>query len=70
MSGVLPLPLTAFEQYFVTDDRPGYRMTFVIDQTFDGEIDREAFEVGLSQASQRNPLLNALCERARWGRVR
>ena len=68
MSASLPIPVTAFEKYFLTDDRPGYRMAFVVDHTFEGEIDREAFEVALETASGRHPLLNALLENRGWGK--
>ena len=47
MSSVLPLPLAPIEEYLLLDDRPGHRMTFLVEQTFDGEIDRDAFEIGL-----------------------
>lgn len=65
MSGVLPLPLAPFEEFMLVDDRPGYRVTFLVEQTFDGEIDRDAFEIGVSEASQRHPLLCAFVKR-RW----
>lgn len=66
MSEVLPLRLAPFEEYFLVDDRPGYRMTFAVELTFDGEMNRAAFEAGLTAALTRHPLLNALCERRRW----
>lgn len=65
MSDVFPLPLAAFEEYLLLDDRPGYRMTYLVEQTFDGEIDRAAFDVGVAEASRRHPLLNAFVKR-RW----
>lgn len=65
MSGVLPLSLAPFEEFMLVDDRPGYRMTFLVEQTFDGEIDRDAFEIGVTEASQRHPLLCAFVKR-RW----
>lgn len=49
MSSVLPLPLVPFEEYLLLDDRPGYRMTFLVDQSFDGEIDRDAFDIGVTE---------------------
>lgn len=69
MTNVLPLRVTPFEEYFLTDDRPGYRMSFVVELTFDGEIDREAFEASLAEATLRHPLFQALIERRRWGRL-
>lgn len=65
MSAVLPLSLAPFEEYMLVDDRPGYRMTFLVEQTFDGEINRDAFEIGVTEASRRHPLLCALVQR-RW----
>src|SRR5687768_16170172 len=65
MSDVLPLPLAPFEEFMLVDDRPGYRMTVLVEQTFDGEIDRDAFEIGVTEASQRHPLLCAFVKR-RW----
>jgi hypothetical protein len=47
------------------DDRPGYRMTFLVEQSFDGEINRAAFDIGVAEASRRHPLLNAFVKR-RW----
>ena len=68
MSSVLPLPLAPFEEYLLLDDRPGYRMTFLVDQSFDGEIDRDAFDRGVTEASRRHPLLNAFVKRRWYGR--
>jgi hypothetical protein len=68
MSSVLPLPLVLFEEYLLLDDRPGYRMTFLVDQSFDGEIDRDAFDIGVTEASRRHPLLNAFVKRRWYGR--
>lgn len=63
MSDVLPLPLTPYEEYMLLDDRPGYRMEFLVEQSFEGEIDRPAFEAGIADALRRHPLLNAHIER-------
>lgn len=68
MSQILPIRVTSFEKHFLLDDRPGYRMTFTIDHTFEGEIDREAFEASLQHACDRHPLLNSLLERRAFGR--
>lgn len=65
MPDVFPLPLSPFEEYMLLDDRPGYRMTFLVEQSFDGEIDRAAFDAGVVEASQRHPLLRANVRR-RW----
>lgn len=66
MSDVFPLPLTPFEEYLLLDDRPGYRMTFLVEQSFDGEIDRAAFDAGVAAASNRHPLLNAVAQHRRF----
>ncbi len=63
MSNVFPLPLAPIEEYLLLDDRPGYRMTYLVEQTFDGEIDRAAFDVGVAEASRRHPLLRAFVKR-------
>ena len=65
MSDVFPLPLAPFEEYLLVDDRPGYRMTFLVEQTFDGEINRPAFDVGITEASLRHPLLSAVVQKRR-----
>ncbi len=66
MSDVFPLPLVPFEEYLAIDDRPGYRMTFLFEMTFDGRIDRPAFKFGLAEASERHPLLKAFIEKRRF----
>lgn len=66
MSDVFPLPLAPFEEYMLADDRPGYRMTFLVDQSFDGEIDRAAFDAGVDEASRHHPLLRAFVRRRRF----
>ena len=68
MADVLPLPMAPVEEYLFLDDRPGYRMTFLVEQTFDGEIDRAAFDVGIAEASRRHPLLHAFVNRRWYGR--
>jgi hypothetical protein len=62
-----PLPLTPFEQYMFTDDRPDYPMTFVFTLRFSGRIDREAFEAALAETVSRHPLLRALVDRSGGG---
>lgn len=66
MSDVFPLPLAPFEEYMLVDDRLGYRMTFLVEQSFEGEIDRAAFDAGVSEASRRHPLLRAFVQRRRF----
>jgi hypothetical protein len=60
--------LSAFEEFMLTDDRPGYRQTFLIETTFEGEIDRAAFDAGVAEACRRHPLLSSLVRPNRiWG---
>lgn len=68
MDSILPIRVTPSEKYFITDDRPGYRMSFFVDHSFIGEMDRDGFDAGLAAASERHPLLNALLERRSFGR--
>jgi hypothetical protein len=63
MGSVFPLRTTPFEEYLSADDRPGYRMTFLVDHAFEGEIDREAFTAGAAEALARHLLLNSVLER-------
>lgn len=63
MSNVFPLPLAPFEEYMLLDDRPDYRMEFLVEQSFEGEIDRKAFEAGIVEASRRHPLLSSHVQR-------
>jgi hypothetical protein len=62
MHGLFPLPLAAFEEFLLADDRPGYRKTFAVELTLDGEIDKQSLEAGLDEAVRRHPLLWALLE--------
>jgi len=57
---LFPLPLTTFEQYMLTDDRPDYPMGFVIEITLSGPLEREVFEAAIDQATRRHPLLVAI----------
>ena len=59
MSDVFPLHLSPFEEFMLLDEHPGYRMTFLVEQSFDGEIDRAAFDAGVTEALRRHPLLRA-----------
>ncbi|MEZ6088814.1 MAG: hypothetical protein R3C05_12470 [Pirellulaceae bacterium] len=65
---ILPLHLSAFEDYMVWDDRPEYPMTFVVQMEFDGQIDRRAMEEALTLALQRHPLLQAIVQPAKGRR--
>lgn len=70
MRSVFPLPLAPFEEYILVDDRPGYRMTFFFELSFEGELSGPAFEDGLNAALSRHPLFTALVERRTWRRPR
>src|SRR5262249_10224126 len=54
-----PLPVTAFEYYYLSDDRPQYPMTYPFELQFRGALEREAFTIALAQAVARHPLLRA-----------
>ena len=54
---IFPLPLTPFEEYMLTDDRPGCPMTFLFRLRFSGRFRREAFASALRTAVSRHPLL-------------
>ena len=57
---IFPLPLTPFEEYMLTDDRPGCPMTFLFRLRFSGRFRREAFASALRTAVSRHPLLRAI----------
>jgi hypothetical protein len=56
---LFPLPLTPFEHYMWTDDRPAYPMTGVLEYHFRGSIDRDAWEAAVAESLTRHPLLTA-----------
>ncbi|MEM9413627.1 MAG: hypothetical protein AAGA30_21145, partial [Planctomycetota bacterium] len=56
---LFPLHLTSFEHYMLTDDRPEFPMTFVVQLEFSGKIDRPQFEKAIHFALERHPLLTA-----------
>ncbi len=62
-----PLPLTPFEYYYWSDDRPEYPMTFPLDLRFSGNLQREVFLTALRKALDQNPLLDArIDDRSAW----
>ncbi len=64
---LFPLPLTAFEKFMLTDDRPDYPMTFTLCYEFSGQIDRQAWEQAYHLALDRHPMLTAcVSRRSRW----
>lgn len=64
---VFPLHLTPIESFLLTDDRPEYPMTFIVDMVLSGILDREAFDHALVEALQRHPLLASLIRPAKHG---
>lgn len=54
-----PLPLVAFEDYMLADDRQDYPMHFGLRLRFVGRLDRGAVVQALRVASARHPLLTA-----------
>ncbi|MCA9216603.1 MAG: hypothetical protein KDB27_26215 [Planctomycetales bacterium] len=59
---VFPLHLTPFESYMLLDDQPGHPMTFIVQLTFDGQFNRDAFLKSVPPAIERHPLLNAIVQ--------
>ncbi|MFC1758844.1 condensation domain-containing protein [Planctomycetota bacterium] len=57
---VFPLHLTPFESYMLLDDRPAHPMTFIVQISFSGNLDRQAFADSIPQAISRHPLLRAI----------
>jgi len=62
LNDLFPLPLTPFEQYLWTDDRPAYPMFSLIRLFFDGEILRDALEAALDEMVLRHPLLTSVVD--------
>lgn len=59
---MFPLPLTPFERYYWHDDRPAYPTSYAFELSFEGELDRPAFEAALAAVWMRHPLLQARIE--------
>ena len=57
------LPLTAFEEYMLCDDRPAYPKTGFFRFRFSGRLNGPAFEAALNTAVQRHPLMRATVRR-------
>lgn len=60
---LFPLPLTAFEELMLLDDRPHYPATFSIVLQFEGRASSAALEVAFARALARHPLLTAQVSR-------
>ncbi len=65
---VFPLPLVAFEDYMLADDRPAYPMTLFVRLRFRGELDRRALTAALTATVARHPLQTCVVQRGRRGR--
>ncbi len=59
-----PLPLAAFEEYMLRDDRPKYPMGIVARLRFRGRLDRQAAQSALLQVVANHPLLRAKVQRS------
>ena len=62
---LFPLQLTPFERYLIADDRRDYPMTFVMQFTFEGAVNRSQWEAALQDALGRHPLLTSLIQKRR-----
>ena len=62
------LPLTAFEEYMLRDDRPAHPMDFFIRLRFTGRLDRSAVAAAWHRALMRHPLLTVLVAQPGRGR--
>jgi len=51
------LPLTAFEEFLIWEDRPAYPWSIFARMQFSGRIDRRAFESAVAAIMPRHPLL-------------
>jgi len=66
---ILPLHLSILEKFFLLEDRPGFPMTFVIQLTLGGQVDRTAWEGALEKALAFQPLLTANIGQGKGNRV-
>lgn len=63
---VFPLPLAAFEDYLLADDRPTCPMDFFVKLSFRGVLQRSVFQEAVDAAVDRHPLLRALIAPRGW----
>jgi len=66
---LLPLHLAIMERFMMLDDRPGFPMTFVIELTLAGQIDKSAWEEALVRALEHQPLLTSVLGQAKGGKT-
>ena len=64
-----PLPLAAFEEYMLRDDRPKYPMSIIARLRFTGQLDRRATTEALETVVARHPLLRAKVRKTPAGRM-
>ena len=64
-----PLPLVAFEEYMLRDDRPGYPMSIIARLRFAGQLERRATAEALQTVVARHPLLRATIRKTPAGRL-
>ena len=64
-----PLPLAAFEEYMLWDDRPQYPMSIIARLRFAGHLQRRATAEALETVVARHPLLRATIHRTAAGRL-
>ena len=60
------LPLAAFEEYLLWEDRPAYPFSCFARLRFTGQIDRQALDAALRAIMPRHPLLASRLERQGW----
>jgi len=60
--GTLALPLTAFEEFLIWEDRPAYPCSIFARLRFSGRIDRQALESAVQAIVPRHPLLISCLE--------
>ncbi len=64
-----PLPLVAFEEYMLWDDRPNWPMSIIARLRFAGQLDRRATAEALQTVVARHPLLRATVRKTPAGRL-
>jgi hypothetical protein len=64
-----PLPLAAFEEYMLWDDRPQHPMNILARLKFDGQVNRQAMEEAVVSVVARHPLLRAKVRKSPSGRL-
>lgn len=68
VESILPLRLTAFENYMFVDDRPSHPMVFVIEIEVSGDLRVEPLKESITMALKRHPLLTARISRRPLGK--